>query len=267
MRKVIYFSFLIGSLFLSSVTLSAQNKDKSPNRGNDQLLMAVLWTQRSAEFKALCYQTYYLAEKSLRENLKRYKGDKRPAVVLDLDETVLDNSPYEAKSILTGMSYPEGWNEWCNLAQAKAIPGAVEFLLAADKMGVEIFYISNRREILKESTIKNLAALGLPNADSDHVLLRTDTSSKDARRKRVEEKHEILLLVGDNLLDMSTDFEKLPLKDREAKTDEFRKSFGTRYIVMPNAQYGEWLGALFDYDYSLSPGERLKRMRAMLISY
>ena len=266
MRKhYIYFLYILWILMpLSSI---AQDVPEKEAHNNDQLLMAVLWTQRSAEYKALCYQTYYLAEKALAENLKNYSGSKKPAVVLDLDETVVDNSPYEAKSILTGMSYPDGWDEWCKLAIAKAVPGVQEFLKAADGMGVEIFYISNRREHLKKSTIQNLKKLNLPNADSAHVLLRTGTSSKDARRKKVEKDHAILLLIGDNLLDLSTEFDHLTLEERNARTDELRAQFGKKFIVMPNAQYGEWVGALFDFDYSLSPAERMKRMRKMLIAY
>ena len=256
------------SLFLLMAG-SCQNEQPQPEVSgkHDNILMSVLWTQRSAEFKALCYQIYGMAEKALAANLKESKSGKKPAVVLDLDETVLDNSPYEAKSILTGEGYPKGWNEWCALGQAKAVPGARSFLEFAASNGVTVFYISNRREKTREGTVKNLQNLDLPFADNEHVLLRTDKSSKKPRRDSVREKYNILLLIGDNLIDLASEFDGELIERRDFFVDSLRSEFGTRFIVMPNPQYGAWVGALYDNDWKLSDAEKEKRMKEMLISY
>ena len=232
---------------------------------NDYLLMSTLWMQKSAEYKALCYQTYYYAEKTLAENLKNYNGEKKPAVVLDLDETVLDNSPFEAWSIKSGEGYPKGWQEWCDLGDARLVPGAFEFLDFAEKNRVEIFYISNRRESTREGTIKNLRNRSLPNAQDKYVLLRTDQSTKEPRRQQVLKEHDILLLLGDNLLDFSTLFEQRGRRNFMA--DSLRSEFGKRFIVLPNPAYGAWDNEVLNYNYDLTHEEKIEIRKKALKSF
>ena len=108
----------------------------------------------------------------------------KPAVVLDLDETVLDNSPYEARLFLEGENYSsESWENWCKEAQAEALPGAVDFLNFADSLGIKIFYVSNRKIGVFEPTLKNLQTLNLPQAEKDHLLLRTTKSDKTEKKR------------------------------------------------------------------------------------
>ena len=211
-----------------------------PNRLQDPLLQATSWYQHSAEMKALCYQAYHWAGRELV--LRISEGSEKPlAVVLDIDETVLDNSPQTAQQIVDREPYTdEMWDEWCLLARAEPLPGALEFTREASNLGIEVFYISNRRIHLLDVTLQNLMEAGFPNADSGHVLLKTDTSVKDARREKVRETHEIALLVGDNLGDFSGIFDDRNGGRAVQQVWENRDRFGTRFILLPNPMYGGW---------------------------
>lgn len=221
---------------------------------SDQLLMATLWHQTSAEYRAIAYQTFNLAKLVLNIELTK-PSEKKKAIVLDLDETLLDNSPYEAMVVKESTSYPNGWFDWIDAAQAKAIPGAVEFLKYADSRGVEIFYLSNRK-IKKnrkapgmKNTLKNIRDLGFPQANESHMYLRDKESGKQNRRNAIAENHSIIMLFGDNLNDFSDVFEHKSVDDRKTAVDTLKKSFGKKFIVLPNAMYGEWEGAVYDYKW------------------
>jgi 5'-nucleotidase (lipoprotein e(P4) family) len=215
------------------------------------LLAATLYHQKAAEMQALCYQAYNIAKLRVDEKLTETEEVSNLAIVLDIDETVLDNSPYEAKSILENISYPEGWDEWMNLANANALPGAVEFLKYADMHGFQIFYVTNRKEKYREQTMKNLIDKGFPQAIDDHLLLRTDESSKEKRRNIVSENHEVFMLLGDNLADFDMVFDKKSLAERFFGVEKLHREFGKKFIILPNAMYGDWMGAITNYDNSL----------------
>lgn len=122
-------------------------------------MLATNWYQTAGEVKALYIQGYNIAKERLVKHLKT--PSKKPySIVLDLDETVIDNSPYSAENILQGRAYePNTWNEWVNKMEAKAVPGAKEFLEFANKNKVEIYYISDRTEEQLDATIMNLEKL------------------------------------------------------------------------------------------------------------
>jgi 5'-nucleotidase (lipoprotein e(P4) family) len=233
---------------------------------NDNLLVATLYHQRSAERNALCLQAYNVAKYRLDEILKENPEPSKLAIVLDLDETVLDNSPYEAKCILENINYPQGWDEWINAANAISIPGALDFLKYTKDQGVNIFYISNRREKFRQATLQNLKALGISPASDGHLLLRKDESTKEPRRQTVLENHEIVMLFGDNLADFSKIFDgEKSTETRAALADSLKSEFGSRFIVFPNAMYGDWLNAVTDYNFSLAPETQLKKQKEALI--
>lgn len=225
--------------------------------GNDHLLMATLWFQRADEFRALCYQAFNLAQLRLdQELMARPAGIRKPAVVVDIDETVLDNSPFEARCIIDGTNYPVGWTEWVSEASADAIPGAVEFLNYAASKGVEVFYISNRKEKEKAATLQNLMNQRFPMVDSAHLLLRSTATNKEERRQKVLQRFDIVLLAGDNLNDFTSLFEATNADRRRHLTDSLRVEFGRRFIVLPNPMYGDWEAAL---GIGPQPGDSLRR--------
>ena len=236
----------------NSTAFSPNNGDDPQISNSEHLVMAVLYQQTAAEYRALCYQAFNLAYLQLDRSLRIMGLMKQQAIVVDIDETVLDNSPYEARCILDDILYPEYWDEWMNASSAKPVPGALEFLKYAESKGIEIFYITNRKKKYREQTLKNLQNVEFPFATNGHLLLRTDSSSKKARRDKVSETHTIILLIGDNLNDFSEVFEKKSIPERFELTDKMQKEFGNKFIVLPNVMYGEWEGALYDYDYTIS---------------
>ena len=209
---------------------------------NDYKIQAQVWTQNSAEYRALCYQAFNAAKMNLDALFffeKEY--DKPLAIIADVDETVLDNSPYDGKLILNNTAYNrESWVEWGNLEIAKAIPGSLEFLIYASEKNIEIFYISNRYSEQLESTVNNLKKLGFPDAKESNVLLRGDTRSKSERRKSVSDNYEVIMLIGDNLSDFNDEFEIKLYNERSNQTDKLKNEFGTKLIVLPNPNYGDW---------------------------
>ncbi len=231
---------------------------------NEYLLSATLYHQKAAEMQALCYQAYNIAKFRLDEKLEETENPASLAIVLDIDETVLDNSPYEAKAIIDNISYPDGWDEWMNLANANALPGALDFLNYADQQGVGIFYITNRKEVYRKQTMKNLLAEGFPQAVNDHLLLRTEESGKEKRRNAVSENYEIFMLLGDNLGDFDMIFDKKSSDERSAGVENLRDEFGKRFIILPNSMYGDWMNALYDYDHTLDNQQKNAVMKDKL---
>lgn len=222
------------------------------------LVQSNLWVQNSGEYRALAFQAYNSARWSLDDMLERVRFAKPPCIVLDLDETCLDNSPYTGYQIKENEAYTsEDWQRWTALAEADSIPGCVSFLKWADSK-VEIFYISNRKVAELDATIENMKSLGFPKADKDHVILRTDDSNKEARRKMVEEKHSIAMYFGDNLNDFSEMFEEKSTGERNQLVDENRTAWGTKFIIIPNPNYGSWQSAIFDYQRGLKPRQEKK---------
>jgi 5'-nucleotidase (lipoprotein e(P4) family) len=224
---------------------------------NEQLVMATVWMQASAEYRALCYQAFNLAKMNLDAFLAGYKGSKPVAVVVDADETVIDNSAYEAWLIGRNSGYSsKTWTPWMAAAQAVAIPGAKEFLNYAAGKKVEIYYITNRKMVGLEGTRKNLAALGFPFVDDKHLLLRTKSSDKQERRDMVAKDCEIAFFMGDNLNDFMSVFAKKSVADRFAETDKIKDDWGKKFIVLPNPTYGEWEGSVYSGNWGASPAEK-----------
>lgn len=209
-------------------------------------MMATNWYQTSGEARALYLQGYNIATQRLKEYLKT-PHTKPYSIVLDLDETVLDNSPYQAENIILGRGYDsKSWDEWVNMKKAKAVPGAKEFLQFADKNGVKIYYISDRTESQLEATIENLRAEGIPVQTNDSVLLKNkdDKSGKVNRREYVKNHTQLIMLFGDNLSDFDL-FSSKSIDERNAKVEELSKGFGDRFIIFPNPLYGAFETAIY----------------------
>jgi 5'-nucleotidase (lipoprotein e(P4) family) len=260
-------SFLVINSCLNSNAFNSKPDPEPSVNTNDQLTMAVLYQQTSAEYRALCYQAFNLAQLKLDQSLRVMGLMKQQAIVVDIDETLLDNSPYEAKCILDGINYPAFWDEWITKADAKPVPGALEFLQYAGSKGIKVFYITNRKEKSREATLRNLVSLGFPNTDNEHLLMQTDQSSKKLRRDKVAETHFIIMLIGDNLNDFSEIFEKKLIPERFEMADSLKKEFGNRFIILPNAMYGDWESALYNYDYTGSADERADLRRSKLTGF
>ena len=232
---------------------------------NEQLVMATLWMQSSAEFRALSYQAFNVAAMNLDSFMAAYTGSKPVAIIVDADETVIDNSAYEAWLIGQDFGYSSTtWTPWMEAAEATAMPGAKEFLNYAATKGVEVFYVSNRKMVGYEGTEKNLASLGFPYVDQKHLLLRTDTSDKQPRRDMVSSDYEVAFLMGDNLNDFESVFANKSVAERFAAVDEIKAKWGTKFIVLPNPTYGEWEGAVYNYNWGASAAEKDQMRKELL---
>lgn len=245
---------------------------------NDNL-NAVVWTQTAIEHDLIYLQTYRDAQSQLLAALKDphwdalAKDDRmapikglKPAVVLDIDETVLDNSPYQARLIRSGGEYNEAdWAAWCKEEAARALPGAVQFTQFAAKHGIAVIYITNRAKDLDAVTLANLRKVGLPVSGPDAFLgLGTFVegceqigTQKSCRRQLISRKYRVLMQFGDQIADLVTVIANNPAGRRRAMAP-YTKWIGTRWFVLPNATYGSWEPALFNNDWTAPIEQRRK---------
>lgn len=244
-----------------------------PRNSSHESLGAVLWTQTSAEYAAGTRQAYHFAATNLDRALADPQwtaaleqgnaySDLPPAVILDLDQTVLDTGPYNARIVREyGSHSRQRFAEWCSESTAPAIPGVKGFLDRAVERGVTVIYISARAESLRECTTKNLRSLGLPLEAQRHLLLKdgTPATRKTLQRSTAAAGHRILLLIGDDLGDF-VDGAKSDRDTRRALVAKHAGRWGTQWIVLPNPMYGSWSASLYGFDHSLPREERLKRM-------
>jgi 5'-nucleotidase (lipoprotein e(P4) family) len=243
---------------------AAQQTQTAAAPDNEYLVSGILWTQTAAEFRALAYQSFNLARMRFDMDLKKKSKMKR-AVVVDVDDTVMDNSRYEASLVLKHRSHSGPlFTDWCMQKEAGAVPGALDFLKYVSAKGARIFYVTNRAPGEKQCTAENLRKLGFPDVTDETLMVREDTSSKEPRRKRIAEKYRIVLLIGDNLNDLTNVFEKKSVAERAASVDQLKDEFGTRFIVIPNAMYGDWEGAVYEYNYGLSDQAKAEKRRSAL---
>ncbi len=250
MKKLIL-SFVLLSLSLTGCAHSPKAVKTDP------MVMATLWAATSGEARALSYQAFALARLRLELDLTQ-KSDiksKPRAIVSDLDETLFDNSGYEAWLIRNNTSYPDGWAAWVNGAKAKAMPGALEFLRFADKKGVKIFYVTANREKFREGVEKILKKLEFPQMKREQVMLKTDKMRKKNWRKKIAQNHRIVLLLGDSLHDFHADVVGKSSQERMNVVDRLQGRFGKQYVVFPNPMYGDWYRALGEYK-NLTPKEQ-----------
>lgn len=253
-------------------------------------LNAVLWMQTSAEFKGLCYQAYNTAKMMLDlalkdktwcadlEQLEKQGYENlKPAVILDIDETVLDNTIYQGSLVRENKAYNgREWDNWCREVRATAIAGAADFCNYAIEKGVDVVYLTNRRNTIQKETEENLKKEGFPVTEvkeenttpakehhksflgkfmkfdrkgKAYVLPKVKERTKNGRRQAVAEKNRIIMLVGDNCCDFAGLFNEATIKAREEVATKYASFWGTKWIILPNPSYGDWENAVLDYKY------------------
>ena len=230
-------------------------------------LNAVSWMQTAAEYQAIARQTYaagqFALERALAqprwtaalEQIPDITGDFQkmpPAVILDLDETVLDNSPLQARNVVRRQSFSDPvWQSWVLEKKAGLVPGAREFLAFAHARGVVPYYITNRQcepEKDDDPTVAVLRLRQLP-FSSNRLLCRTDSGDKATRRRHVARTHRVLLIFGDDL----NDFVTLPLQvgPRAEFVAAHSGYWGERWFMLPNPTYGSWERSVGDKQKAL----------------
>jgi 5'-nucleotidase (lipoprotein e(P4) family) len=258
------FSFLphllFGALFSALLcfptrVVTAQNS-QSGNPQRYEGLNSVAWQQTAVEYRAITTQTYRAAEAAMLEALKapywtaalEQTGQfqqKPPAVVLDLDETVLDNSGSQVRLTLTGQAFSEQhWTAWIAEERAHLVPGAIDFLKSAQANGVALIYITNRvcdTKMANDHTIAVLKKLDVP-LEPANLLCKEGKSDKSERRLRAAEKYRILLLIGDDFNDFLS--ARSTSEERQLQFQRHANYFGKRWFLMPNPMYGSWERAI-----------------------
>ncbi|MEO6636670.1 MAG: 5'-nucleotidase, lipoprotein e(P4) family [Ginsengibacter sp.] len=263
---------LISLVFIASCTIAPRitvtnETTRAGNIGINGKLFATAYMQKAAEYRALCFQAYNIARLRIDE-IAGKDFPKPKALITDIDETILDNSPYEAHQTLQGKDYePVSWAEWTAMAKADTVPGALSFLTYASSKGIEVFYVTNRSEKEREATLKNLQKFNFPNADSAHLMLRENISSKEERRKSIAANYAITMLLGDNLADFSFLFDVKNTEDRMRNVNAEAAEFGDRFIILPNFAYGDWESSFYNFKSSLSQAQKDSLIKASVETY
>lgn len=258
-------SFVAAACFVASAIAGAATvADTGLSDTGRESLHATLWMQSAPEYRAISEQVYQLAEERIsapsRDSAALEQANAAAdvlarlptAVVLDLDETVLDNTVYQARLLRDGTTYnAKTWGEWVAAAEAEAVPGARKFVEKARSLGHTVFYITNRDCTTpaptptdscpaKTATIRNLVALGIDLApDPQRMLLRGErpewsNSNKTSRRASIAANYRIVALVGDDLGDFVDP--QVYAGDRE----RLEPRFGDTWFLLPNPIYGSW---------------------------
>ena len=262
--------FLILSTVLGcTVTPPNSRQTDAPARA-DNRLDAILWQTTSAEYRVLVQSIYASAQVRLDSALadthwnalptqKENYRDLPPAIIMDIDETVIDTGAFQSKMARSHARFSSRpWREWQERNQPAAVPGAVEFIAAAQARGVTVFFITNRDHPTEETTRRNLAAIGvaLPKG-VDTVLSRGERAGwsrdKESRRQYIAQSYRVLMLFGDDLADFLSDYRATP--EERMSVALKRSEWGTKWFMLPNPMYGSWENSLYDFRTDLSPGE------------
>ena len=274
--NLIYLSsiFCIFTVYISAVEENIDNTLQA------QSMLAVLYAQSSAEYDANNIQTYTgaklaldvaLTEKNWTAAIEQ-KGnfvDKPPAVILDIDETVLNNIPFQARAIIKGEGYPNGWIEWMLEEASTSVAGVKDFLDYAERKGIKVFYVTNRVAIAEEATRNNLKKLGLPlDTDRDVLLMKNEngwTSDKVSRRQLIAEDYRILLLIGDQLGDfIPLEEATVNIDSRKAISKKYKDMWGKKWFMITNPIYGRWEASIYNNVYPETEEELIQmRMNAL----
>ena len=265
------------------VTTPASATEAGPP-ANDNL-NAVVWFQQSAEYRLVAGEIWRSALGPLDKAIKTPDWDALPtsdrdtparglppAIIVDVDETVLDNSIYEARQIRDGKDFDKASSEqWVNERAAPAVPGALEFLQAVAHRGVSVFYVSNRDVSQTNATLENLRERGFPVSDASQLLFAGTVvpgceqvgASKACRRRLIGRTHRVLMLFGDQLGDLVSIATNTPAGRAQAIAP-YLGWVGERWFVLPNPMYGSWLQSLYDKDSAKTPEQRRRQIYQQL---
>ena len=275
-KLVMTISSVLATVVLATGCAQKTEEKKEENKSGDNKItltydqlrsrentMGSLWYQNAAEVDALYQQGYNVATNKLKELLKQ-PTNKPYSIVLDIDETVLSNIPFQVKMIKDGTAFnPKLWDEWVQKAEAKPVAGAKEFLQFADKNKVQIYYISDRTDAQVDATIKNLEAQGLPVQGRDHLMFKKEgDKSKEGRRQEVLKHTNLVMLFGDNLVDFA-EFSTKSEEDRDKMFEQLKAEFGDKFIIFPNPMYGSWESAVYQGEKKDAKGQSEARLNAL----
>lgn len=235
----------------------------------EQKVDAALW-QLSAEARACFWQSFNLATLRFDQALEEKKSGDKLAVIADIDDTLVDGVMFTADVLQNG--------EWTNAAFGKALasdaclplPGAVEFMNYVVEKGGTVFYVTNRDPSLRDVTYSSMKEMGFPMIDEQHLFIRETgmTSSKESRRNAIEKDYKVVLVLGDNLEDFADLF---PVKEgndaRRDAVDLISDQWGDKFIMFPNAVYGDWEKAIYLYDKTKTAEQKMTDKKDVFDEY
>ena len=244
----------------------------APVRDTHERLNGVLWAQTSAEYVVTYHSAFNQARRSIIKGLSNKQWNavigarinevaaKNPAIIVDIDETILDNSNFQGQLVLNREGFNKDlWHEWVRMHSAKSTPGAVQFLQWVAGKGISIYYITNRSLDSEAYTIKNLIKDHFPNVNANSVLSKgdvDDSSDKTGRRRYVVNKHRVILLLGDDINDFLWTGGSSP-EERKRIALKYKDNWGNKWILLPNTLYGSWESSLYGNNYAISEKEVL----------
>lgn len=266
---------IVASVCLASALLAGCQQQPP---ANDQL-DAVLWTQTSIEHELIYRQVFAEATRQIDVALATPTWDALalpprdltglpPAVIVDIDETLLDNVPLNARDILNNQVYSyDRWNTWVDQAKAQALPGAVAFLKAAEQRGIKVYYLTNREQNQVQATVNNLRLRGFPVSSNEQVLAASTPIGhceqagygKNCRRQWVASHARVLLMAGDSLGDFVQAAHNT-LEDQRKAAEPYLGWLGQRWFLLPNPTYGNWYSAPYG-DQEKLPLERKRQLK------
>jgi acid phosphatase len=270
---------LAGLVLAAAMTATSAQGQTAPPPSD--MLLATLWMQRSVEYKANALSVYALAKIRLDEALAdknwtaapiEQKGAYQalpPAVILDIDETVLDNSLYEVWLMKSDQAFgTNSWNAFVATQTSLPIPGAVEFAKYADSKGVKVFYITNRGVEVEADTRQNMDRYGFPmGGNVDTFLMQGEkpdwASAKGTRRAVITTGYRVLLNIGDNFGDFDDSYRSSE-DDRLKAFEANRERWGREWLMLANPSYGSFESAIFGHDFKKSREEQRKAKNDVL---
>ncbi|WP_257264991.1 HAD family acid phosphatase [Endozoicomonas sp. ONNA2] len=253
--KIVLAALLLSPLLNSLLAHSFEQKDL-----NNEVIIAANWQQHSGEYYAYFYQSFNSASDQLEAILATTPDGKKPAIITDIDDTLISGTPYFTSMVDTNESRStERTRFWWNHQEAKALPGSVDFLQKANSLGIEIFYISGRFNDVKTMTINKLRQLGYPVSSENHVILQeeqnTTLSKEDKRQQIVKMGYHPIMLFGDQLDDLG-EVDKGLYPERKKWVSQHQDKLGTQWFILPNTVYGFWEEAISKDYRTLSPEEK-----------
>jgi 5'-nucleotidase (lipoprotein e(P4) family) len=239
-RIISVLSFVAAATIAGCTHSLAVPTPAAPATSARQLPNDVRWFRSAAEYRALTRQAYQVASDRLPE-LSRGLATQSWGIIMDADETVLDNSEYERRRFALDSAYTEpSWAAWVNERAAPPVPGAPEFTTHVHELGGRVIIVTNRADSLCVPTRANLRTAGIP---ADLVLCQAPGGSDKNPRFQAVQKGtaapgvaplNIVAWFGDNILDFPN-LSQAARNDPRALAD-----FGRRYFILPNPMYGSW---------------------------
>ena len=227
---------------------------------NEETVIASHWQHLSGEYDAYLYQTFNGAKDLLAKALKETPKGKKPAIVTDIDDTLVNGSVYFSSLVGTSDDKSVARSTyWWTKEKQEILPGSLEFIQHAHNLGVEVFYLSGRFDEVRQATTNTLIEQGFPVADDDHVLLQPTgniTLSKESKRQSIRDRgYHVLMVLGDQLGDLA-EVQGKPTADRKSWVSANEDRFGQQWFILPNAIYGAWEDAIAPDYKKMSPADK-----------